>query len=132
MPTLPDLHDGFFDGVCLPADKQARLFVRTSEGERFTIALIGVEALSIHGFRAGNIIFEVTHIMPENLTVKDVAQAHDLRPEQAEMAQQLFGKAQKNHLSALEINSSYGAEAQVLFRRSRPSQGTFWRRLRPA
>jgi hypothetical protein len=37
MTTLPDLHDGFFDGLWLSADKRARFFVRTVAGERSTI-----------------------------------------------------------------------------------------------
>lgn len=37
MTRLPNLHDGFFDGLWLSVDKQARLFVRTVEGERRTV-----------------------------------------------------------------------------------------------
>jgi hypothetical protein len=53
MTTLPNLHDGFFDGVWLSADKRARFFVRTLMGERSTIILTDVEALNIRGLGAG-------------------------------------------------------------------------------
>ncbi|MGP0018740.1 MAG: hypothetical protein ACLPHP_09245 [Candidatus Sulfotelmatobacter sp.] len=79
MTTLPNLHDGFFDGVWLSADKRARLFVRTVAGECSTIILTDVEALNIWGLRAGNIIFELVLIAPDKLTVKDIEQAYDLK-----------------------------------------------------
>lgn len=62
--TLTDLHDGFFDGVWLSADRGARFFVRTVAGERSTIILTDIEALNICGLRAGNIIFDLVLIAP--------------------------------------------------------------------
>jgi hypothetical protein len=79
MTTLPNLHDGFFDGVWLSADKRARLFVRSVAGERSTIILSDVEALNICGLRAGNIIFDLVLIAPDKLTVQDIEQAYDLK-----------------------------------------------------
>ena len=115
MTTLPDLHDGFFDGVWLSADKSAHFFVRTEAGERSTIILTDVEALNICGLRAGNIIFDLVLIAPDKLDVKDIEQAYDLKNGDAEKAQQLLAKAQARGLSGLEINPSYGAEGMVLF-----------------
>ena len=116
MTILPDLHDGFFDGVWLSADKRARFFVRTVAGERSTIILTDVEALNICGLRAGNIIFDLVLIAPDKLTVKDIEQAYDLKSNEVEKASQLLHKAQQQGLSGLEINPSYGAEGTVLFR----------------
>ena len=116
MTTLPNLHDGFFDGVWLSPDKQARFFVRTMAGERSTIILTDVEALNICGLRAGNIIFDLVLIAPEKLTVQDIEQAYDLKSGEVEMARQLLGKAQEQGLSGLEINPSYGAEGTAIFR----------------
>ena len=114
--TLPDLHDGSFDGLWLSADKRARFFVRTVAGERSTIILTDVEALNICGLRAGNIIFDLVLIAPEKLTVKDIEQAYDLKSGEAEKASQLLRKAQEQGLSGLEINPSYGAEGTAIFR----------------
>ena len=114
--TLPDLHDGFFDGLWLSADKRARFFVRTVAGERSTIILTDVEALNICGLRAGNIIFDLVLIAPEQLTVKDIEQAYDLKSGEAQKASQLLRKAQEQGLSGLEINPSYGAEGTAIFR----------------
>jgi hypothetical protein len=111
MTTLPNLHDGFFDGVWLSADKRARFFVRTLMGERSTIILTDVEALNIRGLGAGNIIFD-----PDSLTVENIEQAYDLKRGDVEMARQLLGKAKERGLSALEINPSYGAEGTAIFR----------------
>ncbi len=116
MTSLPNLHDGFFDGLWLSADKRARLFVRTVTGERSMIVLTEVEALNVNGLRAGNIIFDVALIAPEKLTVSDIEQLYDLKDDQVEMARRLLSKAQQQGLSALEINPSYGGEGKVLFR----------------
>ena len=116
MTGLPDLHDGFFDGLWLSANKSVRLFVRTVTGERSTIVLTDVEALNINGLRAGNIIFDLEPIAPNKLTVEDMAQVYDSTPDEAEQARKLLGKAQEQSLSALEMSTSYGAEGRVLFR----------------
>lgn len=50
-------HDGQFEGVVLNADEQeARLFLRSSGGERRTIVLERVLKLHVDGFREGNIV----------------------------------------------------------------------------
>jgi hypothetical protein len=116
MMTLPDLHDGFFDGLWLSADKRARFFVRTVTGERSTIILTDVEALNICGLRAGNIIFDLALIAPDKLAVKDIEQAYDLKTGEVEKASQLLRKAQEQGLAGLEINPSYGAEGVAIFR----------------
>ena len=64
MTGLPNLHNGFFDGLWLSANKSVRLFVRTVAGERSTTVLTDVEALNINGLRAGNIIFDLELIAP--------------------------------------------------------------------
>jgi hypothetical protein len=45
MDAMPDFHDGSFDGLYLPGDKKAQLFLTTLDKEPFTIVLHGVEAL---------------------------------------------------------------------------------------
>lgn len=116
MTSLPNLHDGFFDGLWLSVDKQARLFVRTVEGERSTIRLTEVEALNISGLRAGNVIFDVVLIPLDKLTIEDIKQVYDLKDGEPENARQLLIRAQQQGLCALEINPSYGAEGKVLCR----------------
>jgi len=116
MTTLPNLHDGFFDGVWLSADKRARVFVRTVAGELSTIILTDVQALNICGLRAGNIIFDLALIAADKLTLKNIEQAYDLKSGDVEKVQQLLGKAQEQGLSGLEINPSYGAVGTAIFR----------------
>ena len=103
MTTLPNLHDGFFDGVWLSADKHARFFVRTVSGERSTIILTDVKALNICGLRAGNIIFDLVLIAPGKLTVKDIEQAYDLKSGDVEMARKLLVKAREQRLSVPHV-----------------------------
>jgi hypothetical protein len=116
MTRLPNLHDGYFDGLWLSANKSVRLFVRTVAGERSTIVLNDVEALNINGLRAGNIIFDLVLIAPDKLTMEDMTHVYDLKPEETEKARQLLSKAKERSLFALEMNTSYGAEGKVLFR----------------
>src|SRR6476661_6073280 len=104
MTTLPNLHDGFFDGVWVSADKRARFFVRTVTGERSTIILTDVDALNICGLRAGNIILELVLIAPDNLTLEQIEQAYDLKSGDVNMARQLLGKTKEQGLCGLEIN----------------------------
>jgi hypothetical protein len=101
MTTLPDLHDGFFDGLWLSADKRVCFFVRTVAGERSTIILTDVEALNICSLRAGNIILDFVLIAPDKLTVEDIEQAYDLKSGEVEKASQLLRKAQQQGLSGL-------------------------------
>jgi hypothetical protein len=116
MTGLPNLHDGFFDGLWLSGNKSVRLFVRTVAEERFTIILTDVDALNINGLRAGNIIFELVLIAPDKLTMEDMTQAYDLKPDEGEQARKLLSKAQERSFSALAMNTSYGAEGKALFR----------------
>ena len=116
MTSLPDLHDGFFDGVWLTPDKGARFFVRTESGERSTIVLSGVESLKVCGIRAGNIVFDCVLIAPDRLSLKNIEDAYDLQEDQIERSRRLLTEAQNQGLSGLELNSSYGAEGTVLFR----------------
>jgi len=116
MTTLPNLHDGFFDGVWLSADKRARFFVRTVAGERSTAILTGVEALNICGLRAGNIMFDLALVAPDKLTVQDIQHAYDLKSGDLEMARRLLSKAQEQGFFGIQINPSYGAEGTAIFR----------------
>ena len=77
---------------------------RTGAGELSTIILTYVQALKICGLRAGNIIFDLVFIAPDELTVKDIEQAYDLKSGEVDKARQLLGKAQEQGLSELEIN----------------------------
>ena len=49
-------------------------------------------------FIPGNIIFDIAFVEPANLTVAHITQAYQLRPSQAELAQQLLEKAQQRKL----------------------------------
>ncbi len=116
VSSLPNLHDGYFDGVWLSDNKRACLFVRTVGEERSTILLTDVATLNIRNLRQGNIIFDVVITASHALTVSDIEQAYDLKSEDEDKAQKLLNKARQEGLSALAISSSYGAEGDVLFR----------------
>jgi hypothetical protein len=114
MDELPDMHDGFFDGLWTSENKSVYLFLRTETGERSTIVLKDVERMSVSNFKGGNIIFDVVLVHSDMLTVEHIKQVYELSD--TEKAQQLLKKARERGLSALEVNPSYGADCTVLFR----------------
>jgi hypothetical protein len=115
MDGLPDIHDGYFDGLCVSSQKSVHLFLRTETSEPSTIVLKGVEAMNVSNFLAGNIILDIVVVGSEKVTIGDIEQLYQLQPTQAEMAERLFRKAQQQGLSVLYITPSYGAECSVLF-----------------
>ena len=115
MLNLPNLHDGFLDGLWLSEDKCVHLFVRTLTGKRSTIILREVAAINVLNFWAGNIIFDVVLVEPDDLTVENIQQVYPLQASEVEKAATLVAQAKQRRLSALEINPSYGAECAFLF-----------------
>jgi hypothetical protein len=118
MDDLPDIHDGYFDGLWVSSKKSVHLFLRTDRGERSTIVLKDVEAMNVSNFLAGNIIFDIVVVDSNKLTIGDIEQLYQLQPTQAEMAERLFREAQQQDLSVLYITPSYGAQCAVLFQAS--------------
>ena len=114
--VIPNLHDGYFDGVWLSESKDARLFVRSVTGERSTIVLSGVEAMNIRNLRAGNIILDLVLVSHDALTAEHLAEAHDLQGTHRAKADELRDRARQQRLSAIEVNPSYGAQGIVIFR----------------
>ena len=86
--------------------------------ERFTAVAEGVIALAADGFRAGNIVFEVLTHGHEEIAIPDIAELYDLQDGLSGEGQaiQLLGKAQREELTLLEINPSYGGTCRVLAR----------------
>jgi len=113
--TLPDLHDGYFDGIWVSDNKDARLFVRTPGSEKLTIVLTGVEALNINDVRQGNIIFDVVVATVESLSAQQVCLAYGLDDQDNSQSSKLWNQAKTKGLSALEISTSYGAQGAALF-----------------
>ena len=115
MDGLPDIHDGYFDGLCVSSQKSVHLFLRTDRGERSTIVLKGVEAMNVSNFLEGNIILDIVVVGAEKLAIGDIEQIYQLQPTQAEMAERLLRNAQQQGLSVLYITPSYGAQCAVLY-----------------
>lgn len=109
------MHDGFFDGVWLSERQSARLFFRTEQGQRFTIALEGLDSMKVTDLWAGNIILEVVYVKPEQLKAEHVRDSlHD--GARAEVVEKVLLKAKESGLSALQVTPSYGAECTFVFK----------------
>lgn len=123
--AMPSFHDGSFDGLYLPGDKRARLFLTTLNKEQFTIVLDGVEALRLCDVKEGNIVNGVLFIDTNELTEGHISFAHDLSDiaRDKEHIAACLASAQKAGLRGLAIKSSYGLEGVVLFKRIEFSKG---------
>lgn len=116
MIDLPDLHDGYFDGLWISGNDSAHLFFRTEECLRLTLVLREVEAMYVSSLCAGNIILDVVVVPTAKLTSEMISDVHQLSPSESDLAEKLLVKAQQKGLTLLEFTSSYGAEGSFLFR----------------
>jgi hypothetical protein len=114
MDNLPDMHDGFFDGLWTSENKSAYLFLRTDTGGRSTLVLKDVERIEVSNFKGGNIILDVVFIDSGELTIEHIQQLYKFSD--SGKAQQFLKEVQERGLRVLEVNPSYGADCTALFR----------------
>jgi hypothetical protein len=119
-----DLHDGFLDGV-VTADTRARVFVRTSLGERSTLVLHGVDALLLREFRRGNVILECKSVDVTRLTAESVRELYQYSEERmaGSFLAEWHKKALQKKFECLEIVPSYGGLLLAVFRTMERIQG---------
>ncbi len=113
--NMPDLHDGYFEGLWIGPDKDVHIFLRELNGNRITLILREVNALSLSGIKEGNIIFDVVVRGPQDLTLDDIEHLHGVSKNSSK-ASDLLDLMVKRELKVLEINPSYGAQGLVSFR----------------
>jgi hypothetical protein len=107
-------HDGHFDGIQLEADKTAHIFLRAANNERYILVLKGVQALTLSGVKAGNVILDLVIRTAREATSTDVQELYDL-DENAAHAAKLLESTREKKLQILELNPSYGASGLFLF-----------------
>ena len=114
---IPDFHDGSLDGL-LVSKSQVALFLRTAREEKFMLMLQGVERLHAENFREGSIIFSVDFLTPEQLTPEHISETYGFSANVPSgfVMKDWIAAAKERGLQALEISSSYGCEALVLFK----------------
>jgi len=114
---IPDFHDGFLDGVFV-SGSQAKLFLRKIDGQKFILALHGVERLHVENFREGNIIFSLDFLEPEQLTLEHVCQAYQYNEQTLAsfIMKDWVEDAKQRGLKAIEVSTSYGCSALVFFK----------------
>jgi hypothetical protein len=114
---IPSFHDGSFDGVWIPADNMAHLFLTTVEHKRFTIVLEGVKAMHLENVRQGNIVFGMNLIGTDQLTESHIELLYELSNiARDQQIATLLASARQGGLRMLEMTTSYGAEGVVLFK----------------
>jgi hypothetical protein len=130
MKNYDDFHDGTFDGVWVD-DATAYVFLNTFNKEPFTAVAGGIAALTVTGFKKGNLVFEVVTRSHDEVTAKDIADLYDLTEGEDGIAQaaKLLMKAQQERLSILEITPSYGATCLLLSRSIEVMKRNEWSQL---
>jgi hypothetical protein len=117
MKTYHQFHDGFLEGIWIDKDRTiVHVYLSTLEKGRETAVLTGVLMLKAGGFREGNIILEVSTRGPEEITLMDIAELYEKKPdrEPAAWEHQLMDKVKELRLQILEVNPSYGGTCLIL------------------
>jgi hypothetical protein len=112
--NIPNFHDGHFDGLRIGPNKELRLFLRTQEGNSFTLALRGVDALALSEVKQGNIVFDLVLRSGMQLTISDIEELFGVEADTPQAADLLKAKRGKE-IQLLELSASYGAHGLVLF-----------------
>src|SRR5438552_3461649 len=112
--SIQNFHDGHFDGFRLESDKTVHIFLRAANQEHYILVLRGVQALTLSGVKAGNIILDLVFRSAREATSSDVQELYDL-DENSEQAIKLLQSTQEKRLQILELNPSYGAQGLFLF-----------------
>lgn len=107
-------HDGHFDGIHLEPVKTVHIFLRAANKDRYILVLRGVEALTLSGIKAGNIILDLVIRGAREATSTDVQELYDL-DESNEQVAKLLKTTREKKLQILELNPSYGASGLFLF-----------------
>lgn len=115
--AIPSFHDGSFDGVWIPGDNMAHLFLTTVDHERFTLVLDGVRAMHLENIREGNVVFDVILLDTGKLTESHIESLYELSniARDGQIAA-LLAAARQESLRMLEMTTSYGAEGVILFK----------------
>ncbi len=115
--AIPSFHDGSFDGVWIPGENMAHLFLTTVDHKRFTVVLDGVKALHLENVREGNVVFDVNLTDTGQLTESHLESLYELsNVARDRQIATLLASARQAGLRMLEMTTSYGAEGVVLFK----------------
>ncbi len=118
-------HDGHFDGIHLEPVKTVHIFLRAANKDRYILVLTGVEALTLSGIKAGNIILDLVIRSAREATSTDVQELYDL-DENTDQAAKLLKSTREKKLQILEINPSFGASGLFLFENFQLKEAKEW------
>ena len=112
MTTLPDFHDGYFDGLYLSQHRTVHLFLRTLDGEGHTVALSKVEALQVTNLRAGTTVLDLA--IKDQIKAEHIQQCYELAEADSQQVVRLLESAMEKGLVVVEMSASYGAALTAL------------------
>jgi hypothetical protein len=112
---LPDLHDGFLDGIYVSTDKKLILNCRDVTNRPWVITVPRIRRLKADNFSEGNIIFEVNIYSGQDCPVNLIRKLQGYLNEGSESL--LAGDLKiiaENNWTLVEVTSSYGCELLAL------------------
>jgi hypothetical protein len=112
--TIPNFHDGYFDGIWLAPNKLVHCFLRTVKEQPFILILEGVQALILTDLKQGNIILDLVLRSTTEITPSDIEELYGVGSGTPQVTA-LLKAATERGFQVLEINPSYGAQGLVLF-----------------
>jgi hypothetical protein len=77
VPTVPDFHDGWLDGLRID-EQRVEVFLRTHTLEKYVVVANGVAALAAGNIKAGNIMFEAVIRSSGEITVDHIDELYEL------------------------------------------------------
>jgi hypothetical protein len=99
-------------------DKIANLYLRTSDGQRYTFVCFGVKHLKISDVREGNIVLDIEVRGPDRLEASDIDELYSLSEvDVIGQRTRLLQAARQERLELIVIAQSSGAECKVLLKR---------------
>jgi len=116
MKGYEQFHDGYFEGIWIPSQGAAHVYLATSDRQRSTAVLTGVVMVKVTGLKEGNIILDVGTRGASEPTLEEIANLYDLTSghEPAAWELQLLERVRNKSLCLFEINCSYGGECLIL------------------
>lgn len=112
---LPDLHDGYLEGILVSKDKTLMLSCRDAMSREWLITVPKLHRLKADNFSEGNIIFEINLYVGDNCPHVLIQKLQGYREEMAaESLSKDLEKISKGNWTLVEITSSYGCELLAL------------------
>ncbi|CAN7503748.1 hypothetical protein LJR066_003317 [Acidovorax sp. LjRoot66] len=112
----PDVHDAKLIGILLRG-KDAVIELETADRKTLRLVLFGVQRLVADNFREGNILLDVAVVTGSKVSIRDVAAAYGVKPENQKFLTEVVDLVASGALTVVTLNPSYGCSLTSLCER---------------